>query len=38
MSGILFCANPKKKKASEIVELLKMQGINAELCKKAASL
>ncbi len=38
MSGILFCANPRKKKASEIVEKLKMQGINAELCKKASNL
>lgn len=38
MSGILFCANPKKKKASEIVKMLKIRGINAELCKKTASL
>lgn len=38
MSRILFCANPKQKKMSEIVTNLKKQGINAELCKKAASL
>jgi len=38
MSGTLFYANPKPKTAREIVEFLKMQGINAEVCKKAACL
>lgn len=38
MSGTLFYANPKPKKAREIVEFLKMQGINAEVCKKAGCL
>lgn len=38
MSGILFCANPKQTKVSKIVEKLKKQGINAELCRKTASL
>lgn len=38
MSGTLFYANPKPKTAREIVEFLKMQGINAEVCKKAECL
>ncbi|WP_269147324.1 hypothetical protein [Planococcus antarcticus] len=38
MSGILFCASPKVKKASDIVKKLNLQGINAELCKKVANL
>ena len=38
MSGTLFYANPKPKTAREIVEFLKMQGINAAVCKKAECL
>lgn len=38
MSKTLFYTNPKMKTASEIVQKLKMQGINAEVCKKAAGL
>lgn len=36
MSKALFYGIPKMKTAREIVKNLKQQGINAELCKKAA--
>ncbi|MDJ0333388.1 MULTISPECIES: hypothetical protein [Planococcus] len=38
MTETSCCAIRKVQTASEIVENLKKQGINAELCKKSASL
>ncbi|AIY05511.1 hypothetical protein Plano_1546 [Planococcus sp. PAMC 21323] len=35
MSGTLCCTIQKIQSASQIVENLKKQGINAELCKKS---